>query len=60
MDQYIREKSIGMALVSAPNKIPRGNWIGDSNGDAAVWWEASEKCTLVRRGQGFVLVKSRG
>lgn len=57
MMQYIFEKNIGIALVSEPNKIPRGNWLGDAKGLAAVYWDKEEPYALVRRGEGYVMVE---
>lgn len=38
MLQYIKERKIEIALVSEPSRFPRGNWLGDVKGLAAVHW----------------------
>lgn len=60
MLQYMRESKMAVALVSEPNRIPRGNWLGDMSGLAAIHWETDEPCALIRRGPGYVLVKYKG
>lgn len=57
MTQYMYENKIEMALVSEPNVIPGGNWLGDATGLATVYWRMDETCTLVRRGKGYVAVE---
>lgn len=57
MLQYMYEHKIGIALVSEPNRIPGGNWIGDAGGLAEVHWDKEEPCALVRRGEGYVSVE---
>lgn len=49
-----------MALVSEPNRTPRGNWLGDMSGLAAIQWETDEPCALVGRGPGYVFTKYKG
>lgn len=51
------ENKIGIALVSEPNCIPRGNWIGDASGLVAVYWGAGEICAVARRGKGYVAIE---
>lgn len=57
MLQYMYEKKAGIALISEPNKIPRGNWVEDTKGLAAVHWGREEPCALVRRGKGYVMIE---
>lgn len=57
MQQYMYENKIQLALVSEPNRIPRGNWLGDATGLAAVHWGIGESCALVRRGTGYVAIE---
>lgn len=58
--QYMLESRMEVALVSEPNRIPRGNWLGDAYGLAAVYWSTDEPCSLSRRGSGYVFVKYKG
>lgn len=60
MMQYMRENKIGIALVSEPNVIPGGNWLGEARGAAAIYWEIDESGALVERGKGYVAVASEG
>lgn len=43
-----------MALVTEPNKIPSGNWLGETCGVAAICWNKDEPCALAGRGKGYV------
>lgn len=56
MLQYMYENKIQLALVSEPNRIPRGNWLGDAIG-LAVHWGIGETCALVRRGKRYVVIE---
>lgn len=58
MLQYMRENKIGIALVSEPNRIPRGNWVGDASGLAPIYWGVGETFALVRRGKGYVAIEN--
>lgn len=60
MIQYMYENKIGIALISEPNRIPGGNWIGDANGMAAIHWSIDETCALIGQGKGYVAVESGG
>lgn len=60
LTQYMRENRIDMALISEPNAIPRGNWLGVSSGVAAIHWGRDESCALVERGRGYVAIESGG
>lgn len=58
MLQYMRENGMGFALISEPNRIPKGNWIGDVKGLAAIHWGGEEPCVLINRGEGYVAIES--
>lgn len=61
LTQYMRENKIGIALISEPNAIPRGNWLGESGGVAAIHWDRDEEsCALIERGRGYVAVERDG
>lgn len=60
MLQYMRENGMELALISEPNRIPKGNWIGDAKGLAVIHWGTGEPCALIRRGEGYVAVESGG
>lgn len=53
----MKEQGAKIALVAEPNRIPLGNWWGDSLGGAAVYWEPGELCALISRGEGYVIIK---
>lgn len=42
MIQYRHEGKIEIVLVSEPSGVPRGNWLGDTRGLAAVHWGGDE------------------
>lgn len=58
MTQYMHENKIGIALISEPNRIPGGNWIGDANGMVAIHWGIDEICALIGRGKEYVAVEN--
>lgn len=58
MTQHMHESKIGIALVSEPNRIPGGNWVGEAYGSVAIHWGIGESCALVARGRGYVAVES--
>lgn len=60
MVQVMREQGATIALVAEPNRIPTGNWWGDSLGVAAIYWETGEPCTLIGRGEGFIIIEWKG
>lgn len=37
MIHYMRENKIKVALISEPNSIPKGNWIGDDKKLTAIF-----------------------
>lgn len=57
MIQVMREQNAQIAIIAEPNRIPIGNWRGDLLGDAAVYWEPGEPCTLIGRGEGFIIIE---
>lgn len=57
MLQYMREGKVEVALVSEPNRVPGGNWLGDASGLAAVHWGTDEPCSLIERGWGYVFIE---
>lgn len=57
MMQYMLENKIGIALISEPNSVPRGNWLGDASGLVAIHWGVGETCALAGRGKGYVAIE---
>jgi len=58
--QFMRERSVALAVVSEPNSVPEDpGWAASTDGLAAITWRWAERnleCSVMARREGFCLV----